>query len=118
MQKRSGIAVGTAALAGTVSAAALIAMSSCEQGPPGLSANAPQPLCVSGDPVVEDAVQTIIEGRETFRYETFGDEQFWGDQLRLHEAIAGADNGGVGPGLSPRDALALGLKVDVDALPE
>src|SRR5262245_19824920 len=119
MQKRSGIAVGTAALAATVSAAALIAMSSCGQIPEGLSANAPQPLCVSGDPVVEDAIRTILEGRETFRFETFGDEAFWGDKLRLHEAIEGEDLGGVGPGLSPNDALTtIGLKVDVDALPE
>ncbi len=57
-------------------------------------------------------------GRETFRFDTFGDEVFWGDTLRLHEAIAGADNGGVGPGVSPNQALALGLKVDVDALPD
>ncbi len=37
--------------------------------------------------------------------------------MRLHEAIAGAANGGVGPGLSPKAALGLGLKVDVRALP-
>ena len=59
----------------------------------------------------------LAEGRETFRHDTFGDEHFWGDQLRLHQAIAGEANGGVGPGLSPAQALALGLKVDVDALP-
>jgi len=118
MHKRSGIAVGTAALAVGVSAAALIATSSCGRIPEGLSASAPQPLCVSFDPVVEGAIQTIIEGRETFRFETFGDEQFWGAELRLHQAIAGAELGGVGGGLSPRAALALGLKVDVNALPE
>lgn len=57
------------------------------------------------------------EGRETFRYDTFGDEAFWGDQLHLHQAIAGEQFGGVGPGVSPATALAVGLKVDVDALP-
>ena len=57
------------------------------------------------------------EGRRTFRFDTFGDEAFWGDQLKLHLAIEGAPAGGVGPGLSPRAALATGLKVDVDALP-
>ncbi len=57
------------------------------------------------------------EGRETFRYATFGDEVFWGDAIGLHEAIAGAANGGVGPGVSPETALAVGLKVDVEALP-
>jgi hypothetical protein len=67
---------------------------------------------------VDDAAQKLLaQGRKTFRSDTFGDEVFWGDTLRLHEAIAGAANGGVGPGLSPEAALALGLKVDVAALP-
>src|SRR5512143_1397530 len=61
--------------------------------------------------------RTLDEGRRIFRYDTFGDEAFWGDTLRLHEAIAGSANGGVGGGVSPRTALAVGLKVDVDALP-
>jgi hypothetical protein len=63
------------------------------------------------------ALDTIGEGREIFRFDTFGDEAFWGGALRLHEAIAGKANGGVGPGVSPETALAVGLKVDVDALP-
>ena len=63
------------------------------------------------------AVKQVREGREAFRYATFGDEAFWGDTIGLHEAIAGAANGGVGPGLSPKKALGLGLKVDVQALP-
>jgi hypothetical protein len=59
----------------------------------------------------------IREGRQIFRFDTFGDEAFWGDRLRFHEAVAGEALGGVGPGLSPSMALALGLKVDVNALP-
>lgn len=59
----------------------------------------------------------IDEGRDIFRFDTFGDEAFWGDALQLHKAIAGEKNGGVGPGVSPRTALAVGLKVDADALP-
>lgn len=59
----------------------------------------------------------LAEGQAIFRFDTFGDEAFWGGQLRLHEAIAGEANGGVGPGVSPRTALGVGLKVDVDALP-
>jgi len=71
-----------------------------------------------GDPDVwQNAAQQLARGRNTFRFDTFGDEDFWGGALRLHQAIAGAANGGVGPGLSPKAALGLGLKVDVRALP-
>jgi len=61
--------------------------------------------------------QLIAQGRQIFRYDTFGDEAFWGDTLKLHQAIAGAKNGGVGAGVSPKTALSVGLKVDMDALP-
>jgi hypothetical protein len=57
------------------------------------------------------------EGRRVFRFDTFGSEAFWGDQLQLHRALAGEKLGGVGPGVSPKAALALGLKVDAEALP-
>jgi hypothetical protein len=60
----------------------------------------------------------VSQGKQTFRFDTFGDQAFWGDTLHLNQAIAGAKNGGVGPGLSPKAALGVGLKVDVDALPQ
>jgi cytochrome c peroxidase len=63
------------------------------------------------------ALKQIRQGRNTFRYATFGDEAFWGDALGLHLSVAGAANGGTGPGVSPAAALGVGLKVDVDALP-
>lgn len=59
----------------------------------------------------------VSEGKQTFRFDTFGDQAFWGGTLHLNQAIAGAKHGGVGPGLSPKAALAAGLKVDVNALP-
>jgi len=59
----------------------------------------------------------IGQGREIFRYDTFGDEGFWTGLLKLERAIEGAALGGVGPGLSPKTALAVGLKVDMDKLP-
>src|SRR5262245_50446249 len=65
-----------------------------------------------------NAVRKVAEGRRIFRYDTFGDQAFWGDALKLHQAIAGAGLGGIGPGVSPSTALAVGLKVDVDALPQ
>jgi hypothetical protein len=52
--------------------------------------------------------QMIEQGRHTFRFDTFGDEAFWGGQLKLHETINH---------LTPRQALDLGLKVDSQALP-
>jgi hypothetical protein len=67
--------------------------------------------------IIRNAARMISEGRQTFRFDTFGDEAFWGDALRLHLAIEGERLGGVGPGVSPRAALNAGLKVDVDALP-
>ncbi len=60
----------------------------------------------------------LTEGRKIFRYDSFGSEDFWGGQLRLHEAILGAKLGGVGPGLTPKAALEAGLKVDIGKLPK
>jgi len=64
-----------------------------------------------------NARRMVREGRQIFRFDTFGDEAFWGGMLRLHEAIEGKKFGGVGDGVSPKTALAVGLKVDVEALP-
>ena len=69
------------------------------------------------DPFFTVAKAMLEDGRRTFRSETFGDEAFWGDTLQLHKAIEGAALGGVGPGLSPKAALAAGLKVDAEMLP-
>jgi mono/diheme cytochrome c family protein len=51
----------------------------------------------------------VAEGREIFRHDTFGDEKLWTDTLRMHEVIAAS--------VDPSTALAVGLKVDADALP-
>jgi hypothetical protein len=70
-----------------------------------------------------NARRMIEEGEGIFRFDTFGDEAFWGDLLGLHKAIEGTAFGGVATpdlklnGVSPKTALAVGLKVDVDALP-
>jgi hypothetical protein len=65
-----------------------------------------------------NARQMVEEGRQVFRYDTFGDEAFWGDTLKLHLAIEGTKFGGIGAGVSPKTALAVGLKVDLDSLPK
>jgi hypothetical protein len=68
--------------------------------------------------IFQNSVNMISNGRQTFRYDTFGDEAFWGDTLQLHKAIEGQKfAGGVGPGVSPVTALSVGLKVDSDLLP-
>ena len=62
------------------------------------------------DQVPDDMSQaTVAEGQKVFRYDTFGDEQFWTDKLKMHEVVAKA--------VSPKTALSVGLKVDAEAIP-
>ena len=76
------------------------------------------PPAASQDEAIKSFSHSLLtQGQQIFRYDTFGDEDYWGGQLRLHEAIEGSRFGGVGAGVSPKTALAVGLKVDVDALP-
>jgi len=55
----------------------------------------------------DNSKQLIEQGRQIFRFDTYGDEAFWTDQLQIQRAVKG---------LSPQTVLALGLKVDADAL--
>src|SRR5687767_4482930 len=59
-------------------------------------------------PQGSDGERKLRDGMAIFRYDTFGDEQLWTDVLRMHEVIAT---------ISPSTALAVGLKVDAQALP-
>jgi cytochrome c553 len=68
--------------------------------------------------IINNSRRMLDEGRNTFRFDTFGDETWWGDTLQLHKALEGAKFGGVGPGVSPATAAAVGLKIDLDALPD
>jgi hypothetical protein len=65
----------------------------------------------------ENDKSVIEQGKQIFRFDDFGDKDFWSGLLHIDKAILGANNGGFGPGVSPATALAVGLKVDVDALP-
>jgi len=76
-----------------------------------------KPERTSDSSIRDHALDALQQGRQIFRFDTFGDEAFWGDTLKVHQAIEGAALGGVGPGVSPKTALSVGLKVDVDALP-
>jgi hypothetical protein len=80
--------------------------------------NSDEELTLNDRLINAHARRMIEEGRQIFRFDTFGSEAFFGDALQLHRAIAGAKNGGVGGGVSPKTALAVGLKVDSDALPD
>ncbi|HRP27360.1 MAG TPA: c-type cytochrome [Burkholderiaceae bacterium] len=51
----------------------------------------------------------VEQGKQIFRYDTFGDEAQWTDALRMHEVISAA--------VDPQTALSVGLKVDSEALP-
>ncbi len=66
-----------------------------------------------GTPVpahAETATRQLTDaGRQIFRYDTFGDEAFWTGVLHIEQPIAT---------VSPRTALGVGLKVDLDALPQ
>src|SRR5437764_4396381 len=68
------------------------------------------------DEIEQNSRRMLREGREIFRHDTFGSEDFWSGKLRLNQAIAGERFGGVGHGLEPKDALKLGLKVDTGVL--
>src|SRR5437867_770057 len=107
-QKNSIINIGSIVVVGSVLTTLVYAQSSkkIEQAP-----------LAAEDTVVHNAAALLQHGRNIFRYDTYGDETFWGDALQLHQAIQGSQFGGVGPGVSPKTALALGLKVDSDALP-
>src|SRR3954464_4063794 len=51
----------------------------------------------------------VAQGKDIFRFDTFGDESFWTDTLRIHDVITSA--------VDPTTALSVGLKVDAAALP-
>src|SRR3954465_1572069 len=99
---RTGGLMGVCALAG----GALFNVSAVSQSHP------------SGSTAESNSAALVTEGRQIFRFATFGDEAFWSGALQLDKAIEGRRLGGVGPGVSPATALKLGLKVDASALPK
>ena len=96
-------------------ASALVAMA--VTGVVGSTPQASARNAAAANPAPAAAARLVSQGKHTFRFDTFNDQAFWGGVLHLNQAIAGQKNGGVGPGVSPKTALAVGLKVDVDALP-
>ena len=64
--------------------------------------------CNDDNGPAEPSPQLIAQGKQIFRFDTFGDETFWTDTLRMHEVVET---------VPPTTALAVGLKVDADTLP-
>src|SRR5215831_8279610 len=114
LQKHNGWVIALAfSAAGALVAMTLTAVVSAPQ------ASARRGSAVVGQSQATNANATLVsQGRQTFRFDTFGDQSFWGGTLQLNKTIEGAKHGGIGPGLSPKTALALGLKVNVNALPK
>ncbi len=92
----------------SLAAALAVAAAGCTRAAAGSDAGAARDA-EARDPAARNAERMIREGRRTFRFDTFGDEAFWTDTLKLDAAVEK---------VSPRTALAVGLKVDVDALPQ
>jgi len=108
--------VAITGVAVTALATILAALSLSTNDKPG--ACEPQSVDGPGRGCAKALARLFEQGKEIFRFDTFGDEDYWGGMLQLHKAIEGAALGGVGPGVSPKTALTVaGLKVDVDALP-
>src|SRR5688572_14474990 len=107
---------------GVLFAGVIVGMVGCETASPPEPTVAPTTdvgaAPAQADPAMATAQRMITEGRRVFRFDTFGDEAFWTDALKLHHAIQGKAHNGVGDGLSPKAALGVGLKVDADALPK
>jgi len=56
----------------------------------------------------DDAANLIAQGKQTFRFDTFGDETKWTDALQMDKVVST---------VSPALALQVGLKVDSEAIP-
>lgn len=63
----------------------------------------------SSDDSTAQQAALVEQGKQIFRFDTFGDEARWTDTLRMHEVISSA--------VDPTTALSVGLKVDAEALP-
>ena len=87
-----------------------IALSACEGNPTSAPSRPRLEQHGAQAPFAQKGGRPLVEaGKEIFRFDTFGDEKFWTDTLRMHEVIETS--------VSPRLALSVGLKVDADVLP-
>ena len=93
----------------------IIAISNCTKVEH--SRNAEDNSAAISNKAIDNNKSLIEQGKQVFRFDAFGDEDFWSGLLHIDKAIAGSANGGFGSGVSPVTALSVGLKVDAEALP-
>ncbi|MEJ7746991.1 MAG: hypothetical protein WKF61_09610 [Luteimonas sp.] len=79
-----------------------------EMSDPGMTAS-DGPANQGPDP--QNQLGNAAAGRDVFRFETFGNEGFWTDAVRLPAGMTAAN-------VTPMQALELGVQVDMDALDE
>ena len=109
------VAITSVAVTALATTLAAFSLSNPDDNPGACDA---QSVDAPGQGCAKALARLFEQGKDIFRFDTFGDEDYWGGKLQLHKAIEGAALGGVGPGVSPKTALTVaGLKVDVDALP-
>jgi hypothetical protein len=94
-------APGSGLRSGPIASAAVLAVAVCTLVACGGSSD--------DDSRAAEQAALVAQGRQIFRFDTFGDEAQWTDTLRMHEVIAAA--------VDPTTALSVGLKVDAEALP-
>lgn len=89
----------------------ILAISACQKPKPQQPIDSEAPAVTTGSAKASDdnSAATLAEGQQVFRFDTFGDEQFWTDTARMHEVVQKS--------VSPTTALSVGLKVDADAIP-
>jgi hypothetical protein len=99
------IGIATLALVALTAGAALVGCGTNKMAPEGTQSAAKEVRSATE----ETSSDLVAEGQRIFSFDTFGDEQFWTDTLRLNEVVE--------KNVDPTTALAVGLKVDVDVLP-
>ena len=75
----------------------------------GRGGNVDVPALITEVPQLPLDPQVVAAGQQTFRYDTFGDETFWTDVLKMNQVIESA--------VDPLTAASVGLKIDAAALP-
>ena len=102
---RSRLFRGTVVAVTASVTATLVLLTSCGGG----GSEASPDRLTANQQAAERQAALVAQGKQIFRFDTFGDEIKWSDTLKIHEVISAA--------VDPATALSVGLKVDAEALP-